>query len=154
MPNCLLNCGKMRSKPLRPEVQLGPALTPRVRVNQEPPFVPFKRQLTRERVQRPPRCRIRNVPPTTFDLISHAGSTPRCASPRPATVATVSPKLLEPQSSFDLVRRKSGSEHGSLQLVPHACRLCGKSGSKFFVADYFPGSQISGHTPFEVCRQT
>ena len=60
---------------------MGPVLTPRLRVNQEPPFVPFKRQLTSQRAQRRPPCRIRNVPPTTFDVISHAGSTARCASP-------------------------------------------------------------------------
>jgi hypothetical protein len=103
MPNCLLNCGKMRSKPLRPEVQLGPALTPRVRVNQEPPFVPFKRQLSSERVQRPPPCRIRNVRPTIFDVISHAAVhlvalRPACDCRHSFAEVTGTPVVVRPRS--------------------------------------------------------
>ena len=59
MPNCLFDCRKMRPKPLRPKVQLGPALTMRQCVNEVPPLVSFKRQTTRV-----PECNIGPPDPT------------------------------------------------------------------------------------------
>jgi hypothetical protein len=44
MANCLLDCREMRPEPLRPEVQFGPVLILWLRVNEEPPLVPFERQ--------------------------------------------------------------------------------------------------------------
>ena len=42
--NCLLDCRDMRPEALRREVQFGPVLTLWLRVNEEPPLVPFERQ--------------------------------------------------------------------------------------------------------------
>jgi hypothetical protein len=44
MPNCLLDGRKVRPKPLRPQVKLGPALTMWQRVNEVPPLVSFELQ--------------------------------------------------------------------------------------------------------------
>jgi hypothetical protein len=46
MPNCLFDGRKMRPKPLRPEVELGPAFIMRQGVNEKPSLVAFKRQAT------------------------------------------------------------------------------------------------------------
>ena len=46
MPNRLLDRRKVRPKPLGTEVELGPALTMRQRVNEVPPLVSFKRQVS------------------------------------------------------------------------------------------------------------
>ena len=61
-------------------------------------------------------------------------------------------ELLEPQPSFNLVRRKSGCEHGGPDLVPHPRRLRGKNGPKFFVPSYFLCNQTNNYTSFEVWR--
>ena len=46
MPNRLLDRRKVRPKSLRTQVELGPALTMRQRVNEVPSLVSFKRQAT------------------------------------------------------------------------------------------------------------
>src|SRR5215471_2489707 len=46
MPNRLFDRRKMGPKALRPQVELGPALTIRQGVNEVPSLVSFKRQLT------------------------------------------------------------------------------------------------------------
>ena len=52
MPNRPFNCRKMRPKPLRPQVKLGPALTMWQCVNEVPSLVALKRQTTlRSRMQ-------------------------------------------------------------------------------------------------------
>ena len=44
MANCLFDRRKVGPKSLRPQVQLGPALVVRQRVNEVPPLVFYKRQ--------------------------------------------------------------------------------------------------------------
>lgn len=126
MANGLLNCREMRPEPLRAEIEFGPALAPRLRVNKEPPLVPFELKV--------PRALARNIDPIPSAslrpwLTCHAAlHHPHCPKflpdlPSPNAPMNGRPRNLKSQSSLDLFWRKPCCEHGSPDLVPHPLGL-------------------------------
>jgi hypothetical protein len=106
MPNCLLDRRKVRPKPLRTQVELGPALTMRQCVNEIPSLVSFKRQAT-------PRAGMQHRTRTPLTTIGIKVNTPCCiAKAKPDFSRPLSTERLSP-SDISLVQAELRIASGS-----------------------------------------